>query len=109
MTVTNETLQVLPVDTRGRVRVSPERREALLAEFDRSGMTGMAFASWAGIKYSTFSSWIQQRRQAAKASRAENNGVQWVEAVVGREIRSTVVGARLRHLRKFARAASYLS
>jgi hypothetical protein len=42
---------VLKVDRRGRVRVSRERREALLSEYDRSSMSAAAFADWLGIKY----------------------------------------------------------
>ena len=44
--------QILSQDTRGRVLVTPERRELLLAEYDRSGMSGMKFAQYVGIKYS---------------------------------------------------------
>jgi hypothetical protein len=36
--------EILKVDEAGRVRTPPEKREALLAEFDRSGMTGAQFA-----------------------------------------------------------------
>jgi hypothetical protein len=39
-TSTTEACQVLPVDTRGRVRVGAQRRESLLGQFDKSGMTG---------------------------------------------------------------------
>ena len=45
--------QILSQDTRGRVLVTPERRESLLAEYDRSGMSGVKFAQYVGIKYST--------------------------------------------------------
>jgi hypothetical protein len=37
----------------GRVLVSRERRESLLKEYDRSGMSGVKFAQYVGIKYST--------------------------------------------------------
>ena len=82
MTNTDELLQVLPVDTRGRVRVGSERRAALLAEFDKSGRTASGFAAWAGIKYSTFASWIQQRRRVVNGAAGEGKGLQWVEAVM---------------------------
>jgi hypothetical protein len=85
MTSTNESLQVLPVDSRGRVRVSSERRATLLAEFDRGGMTATGFAAWVGIKYSTFASWIQQRRRKARPVDGARNGLRWVEAVAGKE------------------------
>ena len=36
--------QILSQDTQGRVLVSRERRELLLEEYDRSGMSGVKFA-----------------------------------------------------------------
>ena len=50
---TEEPGQILSRDARGRVLVSRERRESLLAEYDRSGMSGVKFAQYVGIKYST--------------------------------------------------------
>lgn len=53
---------LLKQDRLGRVRIPKQKREAILAEYDRSGMSGQAFAKWVGITYSTFASWIQKRR-----------------------------------------------
>lgn len=39
MTNTKGSSEILPADSKGRVRVSRERREELLDEFERSGMT----------------------------------------------------------------------
>jgi hypothetical protein len=50
-------------DARGRVLVSRERREALLEEYDRSGMSGLKFARYVGMKSSTLASWLQNRRR----------------------------------------------
>ena len=55
--------QILSQDTRGRVLVSRERRESLLEEYDRSGMSGVKFAQYVGIKYSTLAYWLQSRRR----------------------------------------------
>ena len=44
MTSMNAKTEVLKQDVRGRVRVSAERREALLDEFERSGASGAKFA-----------------------------------------------------------------
>ena len=55
--------EILKMDARGRVQVTAERREALLDEFDRSGMSGAGFAKHYGIKYTTFAYWIQARRR----------------------------------------------
>lgn len=74
-------------DTRGRLRTTRERREALLAEYDRSAMTGRKFAKWAGIKYSTFANWLQARRklgcrELAAPVAEPTTGTRWLEAVV---------------------------
>lgn len=61
--------ELLKVDSRGRIQISPERRAALLEEFDRSGMTGARFAKHYGIKYTTFAHWIRMRKKARKVGR----------------------------------------
>jgi hypothetical protein len=48
---TEEPGQILSQDAQGRVLVSRERRESLLAEY--SGMSGIRFVQYVGIKYST--------------------------------------------------------
>ena len=77
--------ELLRQDTAGRVRTSKERRALLLAEFDRSGVSGARFAKMAGIKYQTFANWLHVRRQQSagrtrKSKRRKT--VTWVEAVV---------------------------
>ena len=84
----------------GRVRVPAARREALLDEFERGGASGQAFAAMVGVRYSTFATWMQDRRRAmrargshaspaALAMRSSSPGtapavqpVRWLEAVV---------------------------
>ena len=63
MTSLRAASEVLKQDTRGRVRVSAERREGLLAEFEQSGLSGAKFARMVGVKYATFANWVAQRRQ----------------------------------------------
>jgi hypothetical protein len=105
-----QTDQVLKQDARGRVWTPPERREAVLDEFERSGLPAAQFAAHVGVKYPTFASWMQKRRKA----RSEGSALQkqraavpelasWVEATVENEdedrARTVVVhlpgGARL--------------
>lgn len=62
------------MDARGRVQVTAERREALLDEFDRSGMSGAGFAKHYGIKYTTFAYWIQARRRKQNPSKRAGKG-----------------------------------
>jgi hypothetical protein len=83
--------QILSQDARGRVLVTRERRELLLAEYDRSGMSAAKFAQYIGIKYSTLAYWVQRRRELRKKEKslikAEDakpglsHGA-WIEAVV---------------------------
>jgi hypothetical protein len=82
---------ILRKDARGRVVVTAERRAGLLAEFDRSGISGIQFAKLAGVKYTTLAYWLQQRRKKQKgtlpaqetAPRGERGPeVRWLEAVM---------------------------
>ena len=79
----SEELEILKVDTKGRVRVSRQRREALLEEYGRSSMSAAAFAEWIGVKYPTFCWWLQERKRAVeKAEATKPGGMSWVEATV---------------------------
>lgn len=96
-TLTESGGQLLVQDVRGRVRTPREKREQILDEYERSGMSGMAFAAMVGVKYPTLASWVQQRRkrQAVRASRpAAEATVRWVEAVAESEPRGAASGGR---------------
>jgi hypothetical protein len=94
MTSLSGSEEVLKLDARGRVLISRERREALLEEYERSGMSGPQFARLVGIKYGTFSAWVWKRRQAARRQRQQMSepsaaisggaqSVKLIEAVLG--------------------------
>ena len=91
MTSLDGSEELLKLDARGRVLISKERREALLDEFERSGMSGAQFARLAGIKYGTFSGWafkrrcaVRERRSGPTAAGCEGSGsVKLVEAIIG--------------------------
>lgn len=51
-----------------RERGSAQRREALLDEFERSGLSGVQFARRAGVKYPTFAAWVRNRRRNTQAT-----------------------------------------
>lgn len=55
---------ILRRDALGRVTLPREQREALLDEFERSGLPATRFARAAGVNYQTFACWAQQRRHA---------------------------------------------
>jgi hypothetical protein len=76
--------QVLKTDVLGRVKTPAARREQLLDEFERSGLTGQKFAEVVGIKYQTFATWAQKRRRQRGAYPAVKRPKQlrWLEAVV---------------------------
>lgn len=54
--------KILKQDALGRVTLPRAQREALLDEFERSGLPATRFARAAGINYQTFACWAQQRR-----------------------------------------------
>jgi hypothetical protein len=60
---------LLKSDVLGRVRMPKQKRESLLDEFERSGMSGAAFAKWAGINYPTFASQRGQPLNIEKCQR----------------------------------------
>lgn len=75
---------LLRLDAKGRVRTGRERREMLLAEFDRSGVSGAQFARMARINYQTFCGWLHVRRRetAGKPASPRPKPVKWLEAAV---------------------------
>jgi len=81
---------LLKTDALGRVRTPAARRERLLDEFERSGMSGVKFAEFVGLKYQTFATWVQLRqRQRKTAVRAAPplkadaaKQLRWMEAVL---------------------------
>ena len=78
---------IFKTDVLGRVQTPALRREQLLDEFERSGMSGQKFAELVGIKYQTFATWAQKRRRqrgdyAAAKVAAAKPPVRWLEAVM---------------------------
>ena len=63
----NKGARVLKTDLLGRVKTSAAQREAMVDEFERSGLCGTKFAAVAGVNYQTFASWVQNRRRATGA------------------------------------------
>jgi len=84
--------QILSQDVLGRVLVTRERRESLLEEYDRSGMSGVSFAKYVGIKYTTLAYWLKRRRhhrerekllmKAEVGTESGRSSGTWIEAVV---------------------------
>ena len=90
MTVMEPGSEILKVEEVGRVRTPPAKREAMLAEYDRSGMTGAQFARFVGVRYSTLMYWLQRRRKeagpAGQMATAMPDHPGWLEARVEGEI-----------------------
>ena len=87
MTRSESGSEIFPVDSKGRVRVSRERREQLLNEFERSGLSGAQFARTVGVKYQTFAFWRQQRQRSKPvpvggSSPKKAATVEWLETVI---------------------------
>jgi hypothetical protein len=84
MNTTSAEETILKTDVLGRVKTPAARREQLLDEFERSGLTGQKFAEVVGIKYQTFATWAQKRRRQRGVYPAVKRPKQlrWLEAVV---------------------------
>jgi hypothetical protein len=55
-------------DSRGRRIVGDARREAVLAAYDRCGVTQREFARSEGVSYHTLVTWLGRRREEAARS-----------------------------------------
>jgi hypothetical protein len=87
MTPTQKESEILKTDTRGRVRTTPARRQELLKEFDKSGLSAPKFAALTGLKYQTLAGWLHQRRKqrdelAPAVTPGKEPTVQWLETVI---------------------------
>jgi len=85
------------MDRLGRVKTPRERREALLDEYERSGMSAQAFAGHYGLKYQTFATWVQKRRRERGGGDAagQRASLRLVEAVVEAERGCAQAGRRM--------------
>ena len=82
MTHTTLPDEVLKRDALGRVRSPRVRREALLEEFEKSGVSAKKFAALVGVNYQTFASWVQARRKMRGQQAPAAGPVRLWEAVV---------------------------
>lgn len=77
---------IIKTDEIGRRKTPGARREELLDEFERSGLSGAKFAALTGLKYSTFAAWASRRRKQArtplKSPTRPVDPVGWLEALV---------------------------
>ena len=89
MNTTPDGETLLKTDVLGRVKTPSARREELLDEFARSGLSGQKFAALVGVKYQTFATWAQRRR---KTVRPAAKPLRLLEAVVEQpEVRPALV------------------
>jgi hypothetical protein len=88
MTSTQSSDSIVKTDSLARVRTTPQRRQELLEEFGRSGLSGAKFAALVGVKCSTFAQWVSKRKRASPADTASGVKVDgaakvcWLEAVL---------------------------
>ena len=76
------TEQVLKTDVTGRVWTPKAQRDAILDQFESSGVSAAQFAAMVGVKYPTLANWIQRRRNARREGASGTRGLKWVEAAV---------------------------
>jgi hypothetical protein len=95
-----EGTSIIKTDEIGRRKTPAARREQLLDEFERSGLSGAKFAALTGIKYSTFAAWASRRRKQPGANRKSPpkpaDPVRWLEALVEPRPSATGSGVVLR-------------
>jgi transposase-like protein len=79
-----EPTTLIKTDRLGRMHRTPEQRERILDEYERSGLGGAKFAALCGVKYQTFANWLQcrKRQRSGKSVRKVPTQVRWLEASV---------------------------
>ncbi len=88
MTSTQSSGQILKTDSLARLQTPRLRKEQLLDEFERSGLSCPKFAGLSGVKYSTFAAWVARRKRSRSTEAPLAKGpeekaqVQWLEAMV---------------------------
>ena len=65
---TSASQTLIKTDSRGRMHTPPQRREMLLGEFERSGMSAPQFAAMVGVKYQTFAGWRLRRAKGRRTN-----------------------------------------
>ncbi len=92
---------LIKTDVLGRVHRTPEQRERVLDEFERSGLSGPKFAALCGVRYQTFASWLARRKSQRQAHskrqppRKVLTRVRWLEASVQPAAASATAGLLL--------------
>lgn len=79
----NSTTSIIKSDRMGRARYSSEYKSEVLAAFQKSGMSGAAFAQKCGIKYPTFASWIAKSKDRRGTSSSEPSEQSFLIAEIG--------------------------
>ncbi len=75
---------IVKTDTQGRRRISREKREEMIREYERSGMSAAEFAKWTGMKYTTLCGWLQRSRTQACKVKKSRKGMKWLQAVIAK-------------------------
>ena len=92
---------LIKTDVLGRMQRTPEQRERILDEYERSGLSGPKFAALCGVRYQTFATWLQRRKRQRNAypkrqpQRKASPRVQWLEASVQPAAAGTGIGLLL--------------
>lgn len=78
---------LIKTDVLGRMQRTPEQRERILDEYERSGLSGPKFAALCGVKYQTFAAWLARRKShrqthPKRQPQRKSSQVQWLEASV---------------------------
>lgn len=75
---------IIKADRLGRTHYSIEYKSQVLEAFERSSLSGPAFAEQCGIKYSTFASWVGKQKRETVTTRQSNTIPDFVVAEVAK-------------------------
>jgi hypothetical protein len=79
---------LIKTDAVGRVHRTPEQRERILQEYERSGLSGPKFAALCGVRYQTLAGWLARGKGRSlthprrEAQHNPESPVRWLEASV---------------------------
>ena len=77
---TSATSKIIKTDRVGRTRYSSSYKAEVVAAYERSGMSGQAFAEQCGIKYPTFAAWVAKSRKHEREAQSGKSDQQFLIA-----------------------------
>ena len=77
---TSATSNIIRSDRRGRKRYRDSYKAEVVSAYERSGLSGQAFAEQCGVKYPTFAAWVAKSRKRDREPPGGNAGQRFLLA-----------------------------